>query len=107
MEAVSPLSALATYNRLSQAAGASGVNSRAGEEFLTIFYKEMLKQAIKAPSFSYDPENKDENNFFSVYNTDIMIEQFAKQLAKNQVARPGWLPANQVDLDDRTVEKTI
>jgi Rod binding domain-containing protein len=97
MEAISPLTALANYNRLSQAAAASGVNSRAGEEFLTVFYKEMLKEAIKAPSFSYDPDNKSETEtFFSTYNTDLLVEQFAKQLAKNQIARPGWLPAEEV-----------
>lgn len=98
MEAISPLSALENLNRLSQAAAASGVNSRAGEEFLTIFYKEMLKEAIKAPSFSYDPENGSETEtFFSTYNTDLMVEQFAKQLAKNQIARPGWLPVDQAN----------
>jgi hypothetical protein len=99
MEAVSSLSALETYNRLSrQAAGVSGVDSRAGEEFLTVFYKEMLKQAIKSPSFSYDPDNKSGTEaFFSTYNTDLMVEQFARQLAKNQAARPGWLPVSRVD----------
>ena len=98
MEAISPLSALAGDPRLSQAASAAGANSPAGEEFLTLFYKEMLKEAIKAPSFSYDPDDQSETEtFFSAYNTDLMVEQFAKQLAKNQVARPGWLPANQVE----------
>ena len=107
MEAVSPLSALSTYNKMSQAAGAGAVNSGAGEEFLMVFYKEMLKEAIKATSFSYDPEEKsDANSFFAAYNTDIMIEQFAKQLAKNQVARPGWLPADQIAQADQAVERT-
>jgi Rod binding domain-containing protein len=96
MAAISPLSAVADFSQLSQVAGANSLNSKAGEEFLTIFYKEMLKQAIKAPSLSYDPDNKDENSFFSAYNTDIMVEQFAKQLVKNQIARPGWLPAEEV-----------
>jgi hypothetical protein len=98
MDAISPLSALAGDPRLSQVVSAAGANSQAGEEFLTIFYKEMLKSAIKAPSFSYDPDNKSEaETFFSAYNTDLMVEQFAKQLAKNQIARPGWLPVNRVD----------
>jgi hypothetical protein len=110
MEAVSALTALKNYDRPQQTAGAAGVNSRAGEEFLTIFYKEMLKEAIKAPSFSYDPDNKDKSEtgtFFSTYNTDLMVEQFAKQLAKNQLARPGWLPADQVDQAGRAAERTL
>ena len=99
MDEISQLSALTTYNRLSQfnqAAGTGALNSKTGEEFLTIFYKEMLKQAIKSPSLAYDPDNQEgENNLFSDLNTDIMVEQFAKELVKNQLARPGWLPAEQ------------
>ena len=110
MEAVSPLSALTAYNRVDQAAGVNGTGAGASEEFLTVFYKEMLKEAIKAPSFSYDPEeNSDANSFFTAYNTDIMIEQFAKQLAKNQLASPGGLLAGQTDQAaqaDPAVERT-
>jgi hypothetical protein len=105
MEAINAITALQNYNQLERTAGAGGADARAGEEFLTVFYKEMLKEAIKAPSFSYEPDDKSENEaFFSAYNTDLMVEQFAKQLAKNQVARPGWLPAKQ---DDQAVERTI
>ena len=96
MDEIGQLSALATYNRLSQmdqAAGAGALNTKTGEEFLTIFYKEMLKQAIKPPALAYDPDNQDEQSLFSALNTDIMVEQFAKELVKKQLARPGWLPA--------------
>ncbi len=94
MDEIGQLSALTTYNRLNQsAAGTSALNTKTGEEFLTIFYKEMLKQAIKPPSMTYDPDNQDGNSLFSDLNTDIMVEQFAKELVKQQLARPGWLPA--------------
>ncbi len=100
MDEISQLSALTTYNRLSQlerSAGTAALNSPAGEEFLMVFYKEMLKQAIKPPAMTYDPDNQEEQTLFSALNTDIMVEQFAKQLVKNQLARPAWVPAGQPD----------
>ncbi|MDD5593674.1 MAG: hypothetical protein PHG97_02890 [Candidatus Margulisbacteria bacterium] len=93
MDPVSAVSSLNNFQQIARAAAANGASAKVSEEFLTIFYKEMLKQAVKSPALSYDPEKKDENSFFSAFNTDIMIEQFAKQLAKDQIARPGWLPA--------------
>ncbi len=98
MDEISQLSGLATFNRLNQAAaGTAALNTKAGEEFLTIFYKEMLKQAIKPPAMTYDPDGQAENSLFSALNTDIMVEQFAKELVKNQLARPGWVPTEEGD----------
>ncbi len=98
MDEISSLPVVTAYNRLSQynqMAGPDALRTKTGQEFLTIFYKEMLKQAIKPPSLAYEPEDQEKNNLFSDLNTDIMVEEFAKQLVKNQLARPGWLPAEQ------------
>jgi Rod binding domain-containing protein len=91
-----PISSLTAANRLDQLlpAARAARNEKVTEEFLAIFYKEMLKSAIKSPDLTFgNDEEKDNNSVFSSLNQDVLIEQFAKQLAKNQAARPGWLPA--------------
>lgn len=63
----------------------------AEKEFLTVFYKEMLKQAFKSPSLSLAGE-ENENNFFSTFSSEMMVEQLAEELVKNEAFRPGWVP---------------
>ncbi len=66
-----------------QASGAAATDDRqkAQEQFLAIFYKEILKQTFKAPNFSL---NKDEDQSLSrVFSSDLMVEQMAIELAKN------------------------
>ena len=93
-----PISALAGTNNLAKhlPAAQAARSSKVSEEFLTIFYKEMLKEAIKSPDLSFNGD-KDQNNnsFFASFNHDVMIEQFAKQLAKDQLSAPGWLPVRE------------
>jgi Rod binding domain-containing protein len=50
------------------------------EEFLAIFYKEMLKQSIKPPNFSGE-ENK--NSVGAAFTADILLEQMAIKLSES------------------------
>ena len=68
--------------------------SEARTEFLTIFYKELLKQAFKAPDLSLKGEEK-EDNVISNFNSDIMVEQLARELAKNASTRPRWYSVDE------------
>ena len=89
MDALVPISSGNDFGRLIAAARAQGNNSQVGQEFLTLFYKEMLKQTIQAPALTFDPDKNEAETFFSAFNSDIMVEQFARQLAANQAAQPG------------------
>lgn len=60
------------------------------DEFLAIFYKELLKQVFKAPDLSPGEEDK-ENNFVSSFSSDLMVEQLAEQMAKKAAIGPQWL----------------
>lgn len=73
-----------SYANLVMAAGASSRSTAVQKEFLTIFYKELLKQAFKAPDLSIG--DKDENNFVSSFGSDAMIEQLAQEMARRAVA---------------------
>ena len=52
------------------------------EEFLVIFYKEILKQSMKNPSLSVSEE--DENPFGSL-TSDVMIDKLATEIARKQI----------------------
>lgn len=51
------------------------------EEFMALFYKELLKQAIKPPNFSGTDGN---NSISSMYTSDILLDKLAVELTKNQ-----------------------
>ncbi|OGC10373.1 hypothetical protein A3D23_07565 [candidate division WOR-1 bacterium RIFCSPHIGHO2_02_FULL_53_26] len=96
MEPVFPIDPTIAAGRMARLPSAAGTarSAKVTEEFLTIFYKEMLKTAIKSPDLTFgDEEEKEKNSVFYSLNQDVMIEQFAHQLAKDQMERPGWLPA--------------
>lgn len=86
------------YSRVNNSikVGALPGNTEKAQEFLTIFYKEMLKQSIKLPGMSVDG-SEDESGFASLteMNSDLLIEKFAKQLAKSQAAQLGWINDQQ------------
>lgn len=71
--------------------GASGAltketssENKVREEFLTIFYKELLKQAFSASSLGLNTE-ENENNMVSSFSSDIMVEHLARQLAQRYI----------------------
>jgi|GEM_PF-1149925 len=50
------------------------------EEFLAVFYKELLKQAFKPPKLGM---GEDESSFMSTFGSDIMVEKMALELAQS------------------------
>lgn len=60
------------------------------QEFLAIFYKELLKQVFKAPDLNPGEEDKG-NDLVSSFSSDLMVEQLAEQMAKKASIGPQWL----------------
>ncbi|MEA3494377.1 MAG: hypothetical protein U9R38_08380 [Candidatus Margulisiibacteriota bacterium] len=56
------------------------------DEFMAIFYKEMLKQAFKGPKFGLDEENP---SFMGTYGSDMLVEKLAMQLAQSKAFAAG------------------
>jgi len=52
------------------------------DEFLALFYKEILKQAFDSPSFSTYGE--EENSMSAMFTSDIMVGKMAEQLVKSK-----------------------
>lgn len=89
IESVSPLRET-SYNPGVQSAASAKVQ----EEFLTIFYKELLKQAFKAPDLGPADEEKKENDFMSSFRSDLMVEQLAQEMVKRGSLSPNWFKVN-------------
>ena len=70
-------------------------SEKAQQEFMTLFYKEMLKQAFKPEDLNGDEEPQ-ENSFISDFKSDIMVEQLANEMVKNGALRPNWLAERKV-----------
>ena len=63
------------------------------DEFLTIFYKELLKQTFKAPDLNPLGEDQEsDGNFVSAFRSDLLVEQLAQELVKSGQLRPDWFP---------------
>ncbi len=60
-------------------------DEQAKEEFLTLFYKEMLKQSFKAPRLSMADENN--TSFSSMFSSEIMVNKIAGELARRQIKK--------------------
>lgn len=50
------------------------------EEFLAVFYKELLKQAFKPPKLGMD---EDDNSLTNAFGSDLMVERMALELAQS------------------------
>lgn len=59
-----------------QISGYSG-REKVEEEFLAIFYKELLKQVFK-------PFEEEKGNFTKTFGREMLVEKLALELAKNQ-----------------------
>jgi hypothetical protein len=68
-------------------------STEAKEEFLTIFYKELLRQVFKAPDLSIGGE--EENRVMNFFGSDLMVEQLARQLARKGSFDVRWLSQYQ------------
>ena len=51
------------------------------EEFMAIFYKELLKQSFKPGSFGVE---KDSSTFFNSFGKDMLVEKLALELARKK-----------------------
>jgi len=73
-----------TENLLLQAQSARTLEDRekVKNEFFTMFYKEILKQAFKPSSFGFSEEN--DSSLTATYASDLFVEQMARELAQNQ-----------------------
>lgn len=95
VDGLSPLSGAGSYSQILPAAlaarNATGADAaRVKEEFVALFYKELLKQAFKVPDLSIGDDETGQSGF-SAINSDLMIDQLASELAKKgSFALPGW-----------------
>jgi Rod binding domain-containing protein len=56
------------------------------EQFLAVFYKELLKKVYKAPNLSLGGEEENNSNStLSTFTSDLLVEKMAMELAKNQI----------------------
>ncbi|MFA4843787.1 MAG: hypothetical protein WC632_02405 [Candidatus Margulisiibacteriota bacterium] len=93
VEQINPLvHSASSYAQLLPAAR-TAAGARAQNEFMAIFYKEMLKQVFKTPNLSPLSE-EDQTNFASNLNQDMLIDQLAEQMAKTAIASQAW-PASR------------
>lgn len=51
------------------------------QEFMAIFYKELLKQAFKPPNLS---GSKNQDSIGNTFGTDMFVEQMALELAQSK-----------------------
>jgi hypothetical protein len=92
IDSLSPLN----YGRITPAAR-SAAAAKVKEEFLVIFYKELLKQVFKSPELSMGEEKDNSNNFVSSFNSDLMVEQMAQLMVQKSFANmPNFLPLEEV-----------
>ncbi|MFA6169543.1 MAG: hypothetical protein WCW67_02300 [Candidatus Margulisiibacteriota bacterium] len=90
IEGISPVAASGSED-LFQVPAAVSRDEQVKEEFMTMFYKEMLKQTFKAPKLGpVDDENAGQSAY-STLTADLMVEQLARQMAQSANARPAWL----------------
>lgn len=80
-----------SYGQLFPAVQAAA-SSKASDQFLTIFYKELLKQVIKTPNFSPADDEDSGSAFASSFNSELMVQELAEQLAKRAALGPSWIP---------------
>lgn len=81
IENIQPLSAAQASAQQSVSVNAA-VAQQVKEEFLALFYRELLKQSFQAPSLSINGE-EDTNNLPRQLSSDIFVEHMAQELAKS------------------------
>lgn len=96
MDALSPLLGSSGTLMPRSIAGNGRADGKVQTEFLTLFYKELLKQVFKAPDLSMGEKDEKNNNLMSAYNSDLMAEKMAEMLAQKAIASQQWsLPGAQ------------
>ena len=59
------------------------VASKVKEEFMALFYKEILKQAFKPPTAGLGEEGE-ENGMLGAFSSDLLVEKLALELARSK-----------------------
>ena len=59
------------------------VAAKVKEEFMALFYKEILKQAFKPPTSGFG-EKGEENSMLGAFSSDLLIEKMALELAQSK-----------------------
>ncbi|MFH1389791.1 MAG: hypothetical protein ABIH56_03605 [Candidatus Margulisiibacteriota bacterium] len=88
IEGISPVA----FNPAVAQAASTGLSreEQVKEEFMTMFYKEMLKQTLKMPKLGpAEEEGESSQATYSAFTSDILVDQLARQMASS--ARPAWL----------------
>ncbi|MFA6431470.1 MAG: hypothetical protein WCV91_03705 [Candidatus Margulisiibacteriota bacterium] len=63
------------------------------QDFMALFYKEILKQIVKTPNLSMDEdEDSGISNPVATYYNDLMVEQIAKDWVQK-----GYLPIDMLE----------
>jgi len=65
------------------------VRQKVQEQFLAIFYKELLKQAFNPSKLGLTDEN--ESSLTATYGSDIMLSKLSEELVKNKALSQGLL----------------
>lgn len=92
---IDPISPL-NYGHIMPAAR-SAAAAKVKDEFMAIFYKELLKQVFKGPDLSMGEEKDNANNFVSSFNSDLMVEQMAQLMVQKSFTNlPNFLPLEEV-----------
>lgn len=81
IDSLSPYLAVKNYSQIMPAAR-TAASAKVKDEFLAIFYKEILKQVFKTPDLTLGEENE-QKNLLTSFNSDLMIEHLAQQLARD------------------------
>lgn len=83
VDGISPIINTDLIKRAQQATSDSE-RQKIKEEFLAIFYKEILKQTFQEPNLSPAEEKDNANSFGSAFSNDMLLNQMALELARTK-----------------------
>jgi Rod binding domain-containing protein len=78
IEGIDGLQATPGYGKITQSINQNP--QKVKEEFLAIFYKEILKQAFSGPDLSLNGEEDSSAN--KIFTKDLLVEKLAQELAQ-------------------------
>lgn len=65
--------------------GQAQASQKVKDEFMAIFYKELLKQAFKPPNVGFSGEGENSSNSIAaVFSSDLLVEKMALELAQSR-----------------------
>ena len=88
------LNTISNINNLAENAASKEATreEKAKQDFMAVFYKEILKQIVKTPNLSLDEEEEGAlSSPVSAYYNDLMVEQIAKDWVQK-----GYIPLDSL-----------